>query len=558
MPSSTLPAFDAAPDGVCASMQQAERLIRTGRISNGLALIQQCWAALEQEGAPALQADCQRILGLGFQYSGELRESLLACFRARELYERNGDNAGVARTLSVAAVSLGRIGDSAQALDLLQAAHRLAQTLHDPGTEFRIWINMSVVYETLADYPKAIATAETAIALGERTAADAQMKLHAQTKLCIYRVKHGLERKAAGAHDEARELLAPLVDAIAQHCQLCRDAGFDHMVTAMLSVAGSAQLALGAPELARSVLEEGLALAMTKGLGREQARFLLTLGEAEHAAGEATKAFDRLLAALKLAQQLGEPELIAQAYLQLSRTLETKGDHAGALAHFRRYHETHVGTLRQNAATRAQVLAIQLDNERARIDSEVLRLRATELENDKRSLMSQAEQLSRHANEDPLTGLGNRRYFSERLAQIRASSASASLNVVLAIADIDHFKHVNDRFSHAIGDQVLRQVGALFREHCRPQDAVARFGGEEFVLALVDTSTQNAQRIADRLRQRIAEHDWSTIQPGLSVTISIGLADCVAGGEAEHAFSRADMALYAAKNNGRNQIHVAQ
>ncbi len=546
-----------APDAVRTSMDEAERMVRSGRAAQGLRLIRQCLAALEHGGTPALQADGQRILGLGLQYSGELRESLVACWLARDLYRAEGDRAGEARTLSIAAISLGRIGDAAQALDQMQQAHRLAQALQDPGTEFRIWINMSVVYETLTDYPKAIAAAETAVAFGERTGAAEAMKLHAQTKLCIYRVKLGLERKAAGAHDEARALLAPLIDALERHSQTCRAAGMDHRVAWTLSAAGSAHLTLGAPERARSTLEPGLALATAKGLGREQARLLLTLGEAEHAAGDAARATERLLAALELARQIGEPELIAQACLQLSRTLEAQGDHAGALAHFRSYHETHVGVLRTNAATRAQMLAIRLDAERARVDAEVLRLRATELENDKRSLQSQAEQLSRHANEDPLTGLGNRRYFSQRLAQMRAQGAAAPAPVVLAIADIDNFKQVNDRFSHASGDQVLRQVGALFREHCRPQDAVARFGGEEFVLALTDTSPEAALRIADRLRHCIAEHDWPSIAPGLAITISIGLAGCDADAATDHAIARADMALYAAKRNGRNRIQLA-
>jgi len=541
-------------DALRAAMEQCERQIRSGRVGTGLAAIEQCWRRIEHRDTPALHAECQRILALGLQYKGELRESLLASLRARELYQRLGDAAGEARTLSIAAISLGRIGDAVQALALIQEAHRLTQPRDDADTEFRVWINMSVVHETLADYPKAIAAAETAIALGERMNADVAMKLHARTKLCIYRVKHALERKSAGAFDEATAMLTPLADEIATHSQACRSAGLDHLVTASLSAAGSAHLALGQPDQARSVLEQGLTLAMAKGLERDQTRLLLTLAEAEQAAGEGGTSAQRLLTALKLAQQLGEPELVVQAHLLLSRACEARGDAAGALAHFRRYHEALVGTLRHSADTRAQVLAIQLDSERARIDAEVARLRAAELERDKRNLMSQAEQLSRHANEDALTGLGNRRYFNERLAQLRAGAEP----VVLALADLDHFKQVNDRHSHAVGDQVLRQVAALFREHCRPRDAVARFGGEEFVIALVGISTAIAQRIADRLRQRIADHDWGSLQPGLAVTISIGLADCAPGGDPEQALARADTALYAAKHGGRNQVQVAE
>jgi diguanylate cyclase (GGDEF)-like protein len=113
------------------------------------------------------------------------------------------------------------------------------------------------------------------------------------------------------------------------------------------------------------------------------------------------------------------------------------------------------------------------------------------------------------------------------------------------MADLDHFKAVNDRFSHAVGDAALRATAKILAAQVRHTDLVARFGGEEFVVVLVETDAQAAQRVCEKLRQAISQYNWSSIHPSLSLTISIGYADTPCRPTA-HARG-ADRNLYTAK-----------
>jgi diguanylate cyclase (GGDEF)-like protein len=113
---------------------------------------------------------------------------------------------------------------------------------------------------------------------------------------------------------------------------------------------------------------------------------------------------------------------------------------------------------------------------------------------------------------------------------------------------------VNDRFSHAVGDAALRGLAKLLTSQVRHTDLVARFGGEEFVLVLVETDLAAARRVCEKLRLAVANHPWSTIHPGLALTLSIGVcADTTLPGH-ERMLAMADRNLYSAKAAGRNRI----
>jgi diguanylate cyclase (GGDEF)-like protein len=162
--------------------------------------------------------------------------------------------------------------------------------------------------------------------------------------------------------------------------------------------------------------------------------------------------------------------------------------------------------------------------------------------------------LERESQEDPLTGIANRRHFSRRLDAEIGVASSLGQPLTLAIADLDHFKFINDRLGHAVGDEVLRQSAALMRQRCRASDLVARIGGEEFALILPGMSREAATDFCDSLRHAVASHTWRSLHRSLSVTISIGISQWDGAVNTEELLQAADARLYRAKHAGRNRV----
>ena len=117
----------------------------------------------------------------------------------------------------------------------------------------------------------------------------------------------------------------------------------------------------------------------------------------------------------------------------------------------------------------------------------------------------------------------------------------------LALIDVDHFKQVNDRHSHLVGDQVLSQIARLMRQHVREHDVAARLAGDEFVLLLRGATEEVAQQACRRLDEAVRRHDWNAVSDGLRVSISIGAAQRQEGDTLETLMARSDAAMYAAK-----------
>jgi len=179
----------------------------------------------------------------------------------------------------------------------------------------------------------------------------------------------------------------------------------------------------------------------------------------------------------------------------------------------------------------------------------------TEMGNLVRELRRANQRTQALANRDDLTGLANRRYFFDRLETTLAHALRHRRPLSLMMVDLDHFKQVNDRFGHADGDTVLRAFAQLLREDARAADLPARIGGEEFAMMLPDTDAQQAVHVAERLRQQTAA--LRPLAPEYSVTVSIGLAVSQADDQADALLRRADRALYAAKDGGRNRVVAA-
>ena len=166
------------------------------------------------------------------------------------------------------------------------------------------------------------------------------------------------------------------------------------------------------------------------------------------------------------------------------------------------------------------------------------------------------EIMREQATHDPLTGLFNRRYLNDTLPRELSHARRNKTQICIAMLDIDHFKHFNDTFGHEAGDLMLRELGSALRENICKSDIACRFGGEEFVLVLLDSPLEASRQLLARICMHVKDLQIRYAEQLLGkMTLSVGLAEAPENGlTADELLSAADKALYAAKREGRDRI----
>ena len=209
--------------------------------------------------------------------------------------------------------------------------------------------------------------------------------------------------------------------------------------------------------------------------------------------------------------------------------------------------------IRREAEAVVQVVTDVMD-QRKRLQQQQMQLLSEKIQRLKAELSEARES----AALDPLTQLHNRASLDSQLERVADLSFLMSATPCLLMIDVDHFKSVNDRFGHPIGDEVIRRVAdTLVRNFLRREDFVARYGGEEFVVVVPDSSAHAVRQRAERVRQAIGEVGFSKGAEHFSVTASIGVAVLGPGDTGKTWLARADAALYEAKSAGRNRVVFA-
>jgi diguanylate cyclase len=173
------------------------------------------------------------------------------------------------------------------------------------------------------------------------------------------------------------------------------------------------------------------------------------------------------------------------------------------------------------------------------------------------NLQQSLEAIRAESLTDPLTGLGNRKYFDRMIKTAIQSSRATAEPLSLLMFDIDHFKSFNDSYGHLTGDQVLRLVGLSLKHAVKTQDITARYGGEEFAILLPNTALRQALTVADQIRHRVMGKELKKKSTGEilgRVTISVGVSLLKPDDDTDSLIERADACLYAAKRNGRNRV----
>ncbi len=180
---------------------------------------------------------------------------------------------------------------------------------------------------------------------------------------------------------------------------------------------------------------------------------------------------------------------------------------------------------------------------------------------DLKQLHQDLETSQQEARTDALTSLLNRRGLEKRfeLERIRAKQNESAFSILMI--DIDHFKAVNDRFGHLVGDSLLKGLSKLFESHLRKKDIACRYGGEEFLILLPETEIDGAKAVGEKIKNTLGKKEWKLKETGESmgmVSVSMGIAQYKINEPEKKLIQRADEALFLAKNNGRNEIKTEQ
>ena len=346
----------------------------------------------------------------------------------------------------------------------------------------------------------------------------------------------GLTLLEAGRLDEA---LAPLTDALrrAEALGIPRGRGTaNHNLGRLMLLRGElvpAESHLQQARIHREAIGERLDLSDTK---LQLVNLYRAMGDDEQAAA--------LLAELLDGPGACQVMRVRAAALEARYlVLRDAGRFEEALDAHVAFHEASRAYVDDRANARQQLLLARFRH--AELDHERLRERERSAAFEKLSLT------------DSLTGLPNRRFVETRLAgEVRRFDLRGEA-LCVALLDIDHFKSINDRFSHGVGDKTLQAIAGLLRADIRPFDMAARLGGEEFLLAFPGNQLEQGIAACERLRLRLEAHDWSDCHPELRVTASFGVVEARDGAAIEQLIESADAALYRAKHNGRNRVERA-
>jgi diguanylate cyclase (GGDEF)-like protein len=539
----------AAEAEVRALLDAAEAARRATDLPAAIEHARRALALAEAQALRRLALVAELELGNLYRYAPDTAAAMRHLLAAEQGLAALRDPQWV-RALACKGMLLGDMGDHRAALDCYREGLRLQGQLGPEADEALLatcWAAIGVSSTHLNDLQGAEQAYRNAADIYRRSGRWESVGW-IQNNLAILRVR-ALQQQPDAATCAA--LAADALRFIDEGRRLERETITSPMLAAALyNTEGDLHRSRGDADAALACIEQAFALYRASGMLRGMVDALTNLGEVELRRGRLEAALKHLEQAAALLQGHELKDHERKLYELLADAHECAGNPAAALAALRRFHRLESEHWRIDAQRELQRLMVLKDLEHAHDEARREREAA-------RLLAERNAALDRLAYEDPLTGLANRRRMQEWVAA--GPAGGLERGDALAIIDVDHFKSINDRLSHAVGDQVLQQLGAVLREHAGGEgELVVRLGGEEFAwlrrAGCAQRGTADWRATLERLRAAVAAHDWSGLHPQLQVTISIGAGCCDAACPLHSALARADAALYAAKRGGRNRV----
>jgi diguanylate cyclase (GGDEF)-like protein len=512
--------------------------------------------AAEEHGAQALagiEAAITRLRGAGdiervawalppyaraLALADRLREAHAAATESLAHFRNAGSARGQALALNALSMIAQRRGEPARAIENAGAAIALAREAEDPVLQVRIANVAGTVLNDIGRMSESVQVLEEGLAAA-RSFPDEPVVVRLRANLA-----GALGRWALREYDEClpeanwRPRAERAIELISVALPAVRRSTTAEQVSSVLDNLALAFIVLGRLEEAHETLDEAEALADPAASSHAMVFLSCARARAHLQAGEPMLALQAIERGHAAADHRGGHIYVDELYRLKSLAHEARGELSQALANYKRFHEHRTRLVLERAEQQASALSVALEAERA--------LRQVNEERDR------AERAILEARNDPLTGLANRRRFDEYLAGM-LPRASLEHPISLVLIDLDHFKSINDRNGHLIGDAALRWVATNIMSQCRQTDLGARLGGDEFAL-VIGAPLSVALQVCKRLRLAVAQA-CPDLPAELRIRLSAGVAEATAPADAQQLYRRADEALYAAKQAGRDTVH---
>jgi len=493
--------------------------------------------------ALACLAHCDRI-------ASRLRRAATSARRAAQLFEELGDThgeAGALITLTHVAMLLGRNEEAVEAALLSvrlsegsPAARQgggATQAARAPHPQTVLAHNcLGLAYSWGGDHVRGEASLERAVDCARRCVPPVSVYQPRLNQVFVEASRLIDERYQTGAMkslDHMEELL--------QECWMLERAGAGlYMLPGMramgrvISLASTALLAAWQGRFDAAALAiESANRTLSGGMTWLDCFVRWCAAELSWKRGDWAAAQRELSEMKEMALAVEHEQMACRAQLLLAQVFELQGKHAEALREHRALRQRERRVVADGMASRESLVSWQLG--------------ARQTERHLQQALQASRQFERWSLEDALTGIANRRHFEQALAQKLPATLGIGRALTVAMVDVNKFKSVNDRFTHLVGDRVLKTIAAIMVSELREQDLAARWAGDEFVVLFDDTPEAQAEQVCDRIRNAVADFDWESVASGLRMSVSIGVSEARAGDSAEAVVLRADQSMYRAK-----------
>jgi len=542
-----------ARSAIDRTLEQAEELIDAAP-EQALRLADQASQACQM--APFEKKPYQRGLAYSYRISaaaylnqGDFGQALKFHSKSFAVFKALNDRAKIASQLNNIGTVYAYCADYAEALKHLRAAEAYIDERTPADLKAQILNNIGFTYLVLGEHAHAIALIQQSLEAAQ-SVPDAGLR---KNLIALANIYDSLCQAYLAQHD-----LEAALDAAQKSTGFCRQVGDLRKEAEYLLILGEVYSRMENPRQAAGCFQQALELAREHGFRREEAEAYRRLGLLHGALGDAVQAARLLGDALAIAGEIKIQREVYECHLAFANLYKHEGDFEKALRHFEAFHQIKETVFNEQSDQRLKNLEILHQVEQARREADIHQLKSIELQREIEERKKAQELAEILANTDVLTGIFNRRYFVIQAERLIEDALMKKTPLSTFVIDVDHFKMINDRYGHQVGDLALTAIAHKISITVRKSDIVGRYGGEEFVVLLPETDPDRAEIIAERLRIGVETLEISPVIPELRATISLGIAslDSSAAPDTlvlEKLLEQADQAMYAAKRQGRNR-----